>query len=301
MEAKLPVSEDGIAMVEFALIVGVFLSFILGIVDFSRYYAVQALLTKGAQNGLILAKTLPDFAIDVDTLAAGDPQRDKFLAARQKIDDAAAAIAIGTMATRSNNDSAVKLVGGWNTYSDKFYETLILRPGDSMLFDKDENGQVSSGDKWIDHPTICSGYSPTCGVTQTQNINSGVNSYVASSSPRGTKDSIGALFAREPIVVEIHAKVRMIFPGFGTKDVVGRAVGYREIYVSDEMPLAPATPPSSSGSSGPPPDDSSSSSSSSSSSGCICSPSQAQCDLDDNDYYCTADCVGRCIPKGHGG
>ncbi len=53
------VREKGATMIELALILVLFLAFIFAFIDFSRYFAVKATLTRGCQRGVNFASTQP--------------------------------------------------------------------------------------------------------------------------------------------------------------------------------------------------------------------------------------------------
>src|SRR4051794_25193262 len=72
-----PRPERGAAMVEFALVVGVFLIFILGFFELCRYFTAEAILIKASQEGMRVAITRQ--GIGADTRTRPEPAYDTAL------------------------------------------------------------------------------------------------------------------------------------------------------------------------------------------------------------------------------
>ncbi len=229
-------NEKGAAILEFALVGGLFLMLVLAIIDLSRYYALQALLTKGAQNGLALAKTIPNLDIDVQELASVcdhfDPNTEQtlyqeclnenyqdFLDARAEVIIEAARLPLATLADEPNSDTGSELIAysmddttfmttvptGQTNFSN--LSAAVIRPGDQAYLGALEDNYV------IEHPSICA-KSGSC---------------IKGQRKRKDGEQYETLLRNHPLVVTLRADVNMILPMFGSTTIEGTAMGYREV------------------------------------------------------------------------
>lgn len=225
----------GVTIIEFALGAMLFFSLISAIIDGARYFAIKTVLTKGAQQGLAVAKTLADFGLDPAI------DHDKFMAARAVVENATLQIPLSTYVTGADADSMAQLYQGWNSYdATRIFQAIVLRPGDSMQVDSNRNGAEDPSDEWINHPTVCDPHVASC----------------AHPPPAGS--TLQSLLLSQPIVVELHSQMQtltlgLIVPSLRTINVVGRAVGFRELYDRPNIPAPSSAPLPGGGGGGQPP------------------------------------------------
>ncbi len=219
-------------MLEFAIVALVFFTIVLGTIDFARIYSVQAVLTKGAQNGLALAKVIDGFRVDVENLATGcpilvgppaapdpaciDKNYADFLAARDAIIQEATRLPLATFASvpASGKDLALHTyqvdyanlaptpTGGSGVTTG--LTALVLRPSDT--------GKNETKNYPIEHPQIC----PTGAVCS------------GNRRPRRAGENLNTLFRNFPIVVQVEANLEPFLPFLDPIKLTGKAVGYRE-------------------------------------------------------------------------
>ena len=58
-------NSKGVSMLEFALVMPFFILLVFGLIDISRYFAYQAILNKGAENGINLATKIPNLDLSL--------------------------------------------------------------------------------------------------------------------------------------------------------------------------------------------------------------------------------------------
>lgn len=88
-----PISNElGVSMLEFAIVLPVFLILIFACIDFARYSAAKSVLTTGAHRAVSLATVVPDLDLDIKDLPIGstriDDAKDKVIVAAKKIPEA---------------------------------------------------------------------------------------------------------------------------------------------------------------------------------------------------------------------
>lgn len=249
-------NEVGAVILEFALISGIFIFTILSILDLSRYFAVQAILTKGAQNGLSIAKTDPDFGIDIQRLntectvngvvdtTCRNNRRDAFRAARDRVIASATQLPLSTLASPAGSNRSVTLRAvnnldnvQLNTLgSDLGNNALVLRPGEVADL---VAGEVSYAEVKF-HPQICPPGNRSAGSSYLSLCKNAADPTIASSlRVRNPNETMQMLFENYPIVVELTAEIEMFMPLFPKMTVTGTAIGYREIVNRSKVGVIP--------------------------------------------------------------
>lgn len=231
---RTPSAERGASIVEFSLVALFLLVFLLGVIDFSRFFFARAVLFKGAQMGLTTAKNLQDFAFDLSDikLEASEFERKKtaFIRARQRIVAKALSLPRETMfALRAgsqplNADDPHRLARYVQKYplrdGTSFYTVtspvLVLRPGDS--------GQLDG--EWIDHPEICSPISPSCPAEKR----------------RTAAHTMEQLLRDYPIIIELRGEVELFFPFVRRIEVRANMAGYKEFLQQTAGQALPVSP-----------------------------------------------------------
>ncbi len=191
---------------------------LLGIFDLARYLAVQAIINKGAAQGLNLAAKLSSFDNNIRNLAPGDPDYQAFAEARRRVLREATRVPLATLLTNFDTPSSAQLLAITDTDPELTLAVTdpiptvtsgatVFRPGDRTL--------VSDGTttNWVSHPT----YPPDAGGLPPQDVHQ--------------------LLRIHPIVVEVHARLEMFSPFLHDTVIVGRAVGYREDVPKAPLPL----------------------------------------------------------------
>jgi Flp pilus assembly protein TadG len=216
--------DSGATLIEFALVAAIFLFFIIGMIDISRYYSAKGILTRSAQNAVSRAKTISGLEVDFER-ETDTANRQRFITAMNQVLTSANSLATGSLFKTPTTDDSHTLalrptvLEYFNNAGNQTIQTsaIILRPGDSARIGKlDSNGQFVD-EEIIHHPEICSEDFPSC------------------THPRQATDSIESLYRRAPIVAEMRANIDLMFPGFGSMPVVGRAAAYREVLVRDSF------------------------------------------------------------------
>lgn len=203
-------AEQGVTMVEFALVLPLLMIFTIGLIDLSRVYALKAILNKGAEEGLNIALKIPNLDEDIQNLDPGSVEYQRYLQARNVVIARATSLPLGTLFTDSNTPSMAQLTDF--VYRDpnptgpdiiRSSRAAIIRPGERI-----EIGVFNSG-KWSYHKTL-----PGTGTPPPQ--------------------SPDLLLKSHPMIVELRATIRPMTPFIGELNVRSRAMGYRE-----EIPKGP--------------------------------------------------------------
>lgn len=225
-------SQHGATVLEFALVSAVFFFALLALFDFARYFSLQALLTKGAQNGLEVAKVIDGLRIDPVRPDAdcdnSDPQcpetnYNRMLAARETVVQAATALPLATFASEPGSGGNFPLDTFQFTTDNPVGSTptninaVVLRPGEEVI-----NNRTNQK---VEHPLICP-LGSTC---------------VDERRARQPTESLTGLYRSAPILVQVQAEFRPLFPFWNRFPVIGSAVGYRELSTGSIDPqISPA-------------------------------------------------------------
>ncbi len=212
-------ADHGATMVEMSLVLLLLLMFVMGVVNVGRFMAIQAVLTRGAQESLNLAQKVDGIEVDTRKLAPTDPNYSRFTSSRAVVVNQAKRIPLSTLISDVPAQSSAWLrpfqafddMAGDVTLTQNV-DVLLLRPGDSAKYTK------SGHTYWKDHPTLCSPDSPTC------------------AQPISPTDSYDQLLRTHPLKIELRAEVDLFFPFNVPITVTGKALGFRE------QALTPSTP-----------------------------------------------------------
>jgi hypothetical protein len=209
-------SESGAALIEFALVAFLFISVVLTFLDLANYLFVQALLSKGAQEALMIAEKTDGFGIDTAMLdpAGADyaAQVSEYNAARNLVAAKASELALSVIAEvgSTHPNAAVRLreFTPLDQYPTGIVDgpaapTLVLRPGDSG---KDEYGNT------IHHLSRCSASISGCPAAKQRN----------------SSDTMERMLRDFPIVVRVEADITTYSPFLPRLVAQGIAVGWRE-------------------------------------------------------------------------
>lgn len=203
--------QRGATMLEFAFVLPILVLMFFAIVDFSRYYAICAVLRAGASDGLNRARKIPNFDIDWRNEADTSTDYQRFVQARNVILDETERTPFQTILSSqaSPSDAVLRditmtdngLAGGSTPTTIR--SSAVLRPGECATI---------SG-----HGVLCNG--PT-----------------TSTMPPGQ------LMEKHPIRVVMFAEVRPFLPFIGTLLARGEAYGYREVIPQGPLagPVGPA-------------------------------------------------------------
>jgi hypothetical protein len=185
-------------MMEFALVLPILVVLFFAIVDFSRYYAICAVLRAGASDAINRARKIPNFDLDIRGKLPTDRDYVRYDHARNIILDEAERTPFSTLLTSqtSPTDAVLKditmtdngLAGGAPAPT-TVRSSGVLRPG--------ECADIAG------HGTVCN--DPT---------NSGLRP--------------DQLMEKHPIRVIMVAEIRPFLPFIGTLVAKGEAFGYRE-------------------------------------------------------------------------
>jgi hypothetical protein len=185
--------QRGATMIEFALIIGILLLLVVGLIDIARYFTARALLNRAATFALAKAQIDPDFQIDLRTAMPATTPYTNFVKARLKIQNSALNLATLAINAPSTTPAMTQLnqFQFWDpiavlprpTY---FSDILILLPGQHAIV-------VSSGEI-IYHPTLCA-VGDGCAYGD---ITAGT--------------SFSQILLNHPVVVEARAEFRPLVP-----------------------------------------------------------------------------------------
>jgi hypothetical protein len=207
-------SQRAAIMVEFSLAFLSAIILLIGVIDFGRMLALQAALTRGAQEGLAVATTTP--FIDVAPAAMSGADATKFQAAEARVIEAALRV------PRSSFASASNLL----TYSDPSngargpFSAALLRPGNRL--------QSSDG-------------MYRCHVT-CQSVDCATGAALPAPCPGAAADYEQVL-RDHPLIVEVRARFSFTIPGLPEQIITGRAIGFREQFIRGSQPVIPSDLP----------------------------------------------------------
>ena len=201
---------QGATMLEFAFALPVLVLVVFAIVDFSRYYAVTAVLNSAADEALNRARKIPNFDYDFRGAATTAKEYERFNEARNIILDTAERSPLETLlkAEGSGADAVLKNItstdNGLTLPNGTPAPTVVrgaavLRPG--------ECAEIA-------------GEGPIC------------------NGPQGTTTAPAELMDQHPIRVILRAEIRPYLPFIGTLAASGEAYGYRE-----KVPTGPLAGP----------------------------------------------------------
>ncbi|MCC6220807.1 MAG: pilus assembly protein [Deltaproteobacteria bacterium] len=235
-------NDNGAAMLEFALLFFVFILLILGLIDFSRYYAAKALLTKGTQEGLYYASRGPFSNVDtrqwtISSVSStgkhraeyvgylGDPAISGDKGALQEVIARAEALPL---------DSAFISTEEWAGIELEQYEmkdptpgstatiktnVAFIRPGESVTL----NGNT------IYHRTLCAS-SVTLSAATNGSCKAGKISVA---------DNYQDVLKLHPFMLLMQARVKTVTPFLPDLTVRAQAIGYRELVAVGGFPIPP--------------------------------------------------------------
>lgn len=208
----------GVALVHLALILPLLLLFAIGLMDFARLMAVQAIVNKGAENAASLASKLPNLDIDYRGMDTNSQEYLDYVAARTQILNEAVEFPLATLLDDYNVASAMKLVDfrmvdqglniGAGSPPELIFGAAMIRPGERA------EREASSGD-WVNHD----GFPPT-------------------GSGQAPPQNQEMLQKRFPIEVYVEADVQMLLPGLDQIRVRGVARSYHEVTPKGPLPVS---------------------------------------------------------------
>lgn len=196
----------GASLLQFALVFPILMLFAVGFIDLARVLAIRGVLTKGAQDGLAVAMTVPNLDVDIKDLPTSDVEYSRYLEARRRVIAAATGLPLGTLLTNSGTPSSARLLSF--TYADPnsagppsmtVFDGAMLRPGERVQI------TGSTPPRYVGHGTV-----------------------IPDPSGNPPPQPQAMLMAREPILVELHAEVDFFLPFFDNIVVSGSASGFRE-------------------------------------------------------------------------
>ena len=222
------VDSKGATMLEFALVIGVVMLFVVGLIDFSRYILAQNLLTRGAEFAVNHAKKDMRLTRDMRPGSAKPADVLQFKAARNEtIDDALGLPHV--LNAPSSADSTQRLYSYRLPDPDVGYvppnagaveaDAALILPGQTvqMLYKNDAGQDVV---ETIQHPTCPSPPAVCDGLNEP--------------GPNGWEQTL----LTHPIVVELRTRVPLLILGGKTVDVVGRSAAWVErVPISDRVPI----------------------------------------------------------------
>jgi hypothetical protein len=190
-------TQKAATMVEAAMVLGILISLIFGVVEFSRYYAVKAMMTRAVKKGLERAIRDEDFLIDPNAINAGTAEsndlRNRLQNAYRAIDREANSVPVNTKIYESITWSM--FFGG--TPTDLSKRIMILRPGDVGFYYKDRNHTEY---ETVPHPT----------------------------SQFGVGGDFAQKMETEPVVVEMYGTIDFALPFLKNVPIQAEAIGYVE-------------------------------------------------------------------------
>ena len=210
----------GATLVQFALVLPLLLIFVLAIMDVVRIFTAQALLNKGAADGVHAAVMMSNLDLDYRGLnPTTSVDYSRFQEARRRVLSAAMSIPVSTLLSDPDTPSSMQLqkfsmtdVGLTQDVDPVVSGAGLIRPGERIK-DVDD-------DTWIDHGT----YPPR----------------TDGSAPNQSPEMLMQNF---PVEVRLEAKIKIfstpLLPFLPqTLTIHSRAIGYRELYVP-KGPLPP--------------------------------------------------------------
>ncbi len=208
----------GVALVHLALILPLLLLFAIGLMDFARLMAVQAIVNKGAENAASLASKLPNLDIDYRGMDTNSQEYLDYVAARDAVLRSAVEFPLATLVDDYNVASSMKLVDfrmvdqglniGAGSPPELIFGAAMIRPGERA------EREASSGN-WVNHD----GFPPT-------------------GSGQAPPQNQEMLQKRFPIEVYVEADVQMLLPGLDQIRVRGIARSYHEITPQGPLPVS---------------------------------------------------------------
>lgn len=223
-----PPQERGATMLEFLVMIPLFLLFLFILIDLARYFSTQIILTHGAQVGLRSAQCRD--ALEFDPFLYGEEQYRAMRTARKEIAEEATALPLMLLKWVIGGKESKRLQYFRHVTADadvkepsELLPALVLLPGESAMMlspEADKDKLVASKAPWYNHPVFCARQSPTCMPKfkrKDSHADDGAHSIVQ-------------LLKAYPIIVELRSEFHFLIPGFPTLFLKGRAVGYRERY-----------------------------------------------------------------------
>jgi len=209
--------ERGVTMIEMAMLIGIVFVFTLNMVDIARFLMLEAILNKGAEDGLNVATKISNFDYDIRQLSVSDSRYYDFYEARRRVLDSATRLPLNTFFTQPGTASDAELIG----YEHRDTEVqgavagseptlvraaAVIRPGEVVFESTDPSKVITNMRRGPDPGNVLPAV-PWRMMNGLQN---------------------------NPIQIELRAKVRPFCPASlcpwfgGERILVGRAFGYRE-------------------------------------------------------------------------
>jgi len=237
-------------MIEFSIASLVLLFTMLAIIDFGRILATKVLLTKGAQEAVVLASKIP--GLDLDSSKFGDlenptneeiMQWNQFVASRDAVLQASNRIpslmvAPDSFVNYEHEDDFGATIQPEGLNGASVTSAVLLRPGDKHIFSRPNSSETS---EIVEHPTVCA--NGECFIS-TCSQNFGGDECEDLSRGSLNADYRNAL-EEHPLVVETKANVRTFLPFIEDVTVTGTAFAFREFPPARGRASAPATLPGS--------------------------------------------------------
>ncbi len=240
-------NERGATLLEAVMVLIILVSVLFTSFDVMRYFAVAAVLNKGAQDGLTMAAEIKETDIDVWGLDLSKPEDidkyNRFKAARNKVITEALRLPLATLMGPYHSGykvqlQQVKMIDGFSDVStqDVMGDVAVLRPGDSATIEGFDGNW-----RWEHNPCRCLASTVNNDCVNKRQVN---------------QESLSRLMQSCPIVISLHATLEPITPGLSSLlpqlTVEGRAAGWREIVPKSGMrePLPYVNVPVTSSSSG---------------------------------------------------
>lgn len=200
-------SNRGVAMMQFVIVFPLLIMFIFGIVDFARFFTLQSVLNKGAEDGARAAATMSNLDIDLRNLSTVDDDYVQYNEARRRVLEAAQVYPLQTLVSDIDTPSPSKLIPFYMTDSMLNLGTgqsapiirsgaALIRPGERVEFG--ENTPYI----WVENQL----YSPgPGGALPPQNM--------------------ATLMKEFPVEVHVRATLDLIIP-FGQVTVLGSSIAW---------------------------------------------------------------------------
>lgn len=208
--------ERGATMLESALLIGIVFIFTLSIVDIARFIMLEAILNKGAEEGLNVATKISNFDYDVRDLSVTDSRYYDFYEARRRVLEAATRLPLQTFFTRPGVPSDAELIEYEHT-------------------DREVNGAAAAPPSIVRAAAVIR---PGEYVTQTDDVSRYLTNVKKPALPGELLPprpwSMPSGLRNSPIQVELRARIRplcpqSLCPWFAqVREIRGVALGWRE-------------------------------------------------------------------------
>jgi len=218
--------QKGATMIEFALVIGVVLTFILGIIDISLYYHSLTIVRESARRMTTLAVVDSDFATDTRTVSNPTPDEiARVVSARRRIVENSLGIArdsiiSNNLADESNNFTYDYSPSGYDNpaNSPESLAALLIRPGEVVRSIANRNGAIVQ-DTNIVHPN-CDPIDDSSALCEEQLNIAGNDAWIF-------------MQRNFPFYAQVRARVNTIL--FGTVEVESRSIAWKDLTGSNRV------------------------------------------------------------------